>query len=262
MINAILEEERLVPTNCMRACTAVVTEISWNDSEEESSKYRASVEFIQHADWEKDLRISTADLRDPRGQVSRECSNPETEAGIACAKIKAVYPNLSKEQFANATVEELMDDPEVRGVLGTTVYIEEAHADAFYHRLQHYVDSKEKFTSSSMIKKTDTGEKTPMEFWPLIKVVRVYVKADALSTGAVLVDLPGTQDSNAARGAVAADYMKRCTNLWIVAPINRAVDNKVAKSLLGSDFKRQLKYDCKYGSVTFICSKSDEISGS
>jgi hypothetical protein len=32
-----------------------------------------------------------------------------------------------------------------------------------------------------------------MEFWPLIKVVRVFTKASALETGAVLVDLPGVQ---------------------------------------------------------------------
>lgn len=50
-----------------------------------------------------------------------------------------------------------------------------------------------------------------MEFWPLIKVVRIYTKADALSTGAVIVDLPGVHDSNAARAAVAAGYMKSCT---------------------------------------------------
>jgi hypothetical protein len=47
-----------------------------------------------------------------------------------------------------------------------------------------------------------------MEFWPLIKVVRIFTKADALSTGAVIVDLPGVHDSNAARAAVAASYMK------------------------------------------------------
>ncbi len=37
--------------------------------------------------------------------------------------------------------------------------------------------------------------------------------------------------------------MKECTGLWIVAPINRAVDDKAAKSLLGESFKRQLKMD-------------------
>lgn len=99
-----------------------------------------------------------------------------------------------------------------------------------------------------------------MEFWPLIKVVKIYTKAAALSTGAIIVDLPGVHDSNAARAAVAQNYMKQCTGLWIVAPINRAVDDKAAKALLGESFKRQLKFDGIYSRVTFICSKTDDIS--
>jgi hypothetical protein len=46
VINALLDEERVVPTSCMRACTAVVTEISWNESDKPSEKYRAEIEFI------------------------------------------------------------------------------------------------------------------------------------------------------------------------------------------------------------------------
>ncbi|KAK5710822.1 hypothetical protein LTR15_012799 [Elasticomyces elasticus] len=105
-----------------------------------------------------------------------------------------------------------------------------------------------------------TNPKREFEFWPLIKVVKILTKAEALSTGAVIVDLPGVHDSNAARAAVAESYMKQCTGLWIVAPINRAVDDKAAKSLLGNTFKRQLKYDGTYSAVTFICSKTDDIS--
>lgn len=54
--------------------------------------------------------------------------------------------------------------------------------------------------------------------------------------------------------------MKQCTGLWIVAPINRAVDDKAAKTLLGDNFKRQLKFDGTYNAVSFICSKTDDIS--
>ncbi|KAG9521663.1 hypothetical protein KCV07_g3510, partial [Aureobasidium melanogenum] len=107
-------------------------------------------------------------------------------------------------------------------------------------------------------KKKKKTRKREQEFWPLIKVVRLYVKADGLSTGAVLVDLPGVADSNAARAAVAEGYMKQCTGLWIVSPINRAVDDKAAKNLLGSAFRRQLKFDGTYSAITFICSKTDE----
>lgn len=102
------------------------------------------------------------------------------------------------------------------------------------------------------------------------------MKSPALSTGAVIVDLPGVHDSNAARAAVAENYMKECTGLWIVAPITRAVDDKAAKSLLGESFKRQLKMDGGFSTyvasssqvpqltiavrITFICSKTDDIS--
>ena len=99
-----------------------------------------------------------------------------------------------------------------------------------------------------------------MEFWPLIRVVRSQVKSPALATRAVIVDLHGVHDTNTARAAIEEDYMKRCTRLWIVAPINCAVDDKTAKSLLGESFKRQLEMAGGFSSVTFICSKTDEIS--
>jgi hypothetical protein len=257
VINALLNEERLVPTNCMRACTAVVTEMSWNDSLDPNHKYRASIEFITPADWEKEVSILLKEFLTETGGVSRDTSNPDSDAGIAWAKFHAVYPKMTKDMLSNCTVEELMKVKSVLNVLGTTKSINKSSPEPFYRELQRYVDSKEKSTG----KKKDSNSSGPeMEFWPLIKVVKIQVKSQALSTGAIIVDLPGVHDSNAARAAVAQGYMKQCTGLWIVAPINRAVDDKAAKTLLGDSFKRQLKYDGGFSSVTFICSKTDDIS--
>lgn len=75
VINALLEEERLVPTNCMRACTAVVTEISYNG--ENDDPYRASIEFITAAEWEKELKVLFQDLMDGSGEVRNKIS-PES----------------------------------------------------------------------------------------------------------------------------------------------------------------------------------------
>ncbi|WES02015.1 hypothetical protein PX690_21310 [Bacillus velezensis] len=52
----------------------------------------------------------------------------------------------------------------------------------FYKELQRYVDSKEKSTKEKGKTSEKKKEKKTMEFWPLIKVVRIFVKADALST--------------------------------------------------------------------------------
>lgn len=100
-----------------------------------------------------------------------------------------------------------MSDPAVRNVLGTTKKVERPEPLSFYKALQHYVDSKEKSTETKKKKEKEKGEKKKQEVWPLIKVVRIFTKASALSTGAIVVDLPGVHDSNAARAAVAAGYV-------------------------------------------------------
>lgn len=256
MINALLEEERLLPTNCMRACTAVVTELSWNEEMDEQKKYCAEVEFIQADDWKRELKILFHDMINADGDITRDCRNANSEAGVAWAKVKAVYPQITKETIVQIEPESLLDDYHVKEVLGMTHKVYNSSPLAFYDELQKYIDSSEKRTEEQIRKK----EKKQMEYWPLIKVVRIYTKSDALSTGAVIVDLPGVQDSNAARAAVAEGYLRQCTRLFIVASSTRAIDDKAAKTLLGDQFKRQLKYDGTYESVTFICSKTDQIN--
>ena len=143
----------------MRACTAVVTELSYNY---DNNKYRAEVEFISAADWEKELRILFQDLLDVNGTVSRECANEDSDAGIAYAKIKAVYPRKTKEDISNSSVEQMLRD--VSHVLGQTKRFEEDDSHQFYKHLQCYVDSKEKATGK---KDSDKKKKEPkqMEFW-------------------------------------------------------------------------------------------------
>ncbi|QDS73746.1 hypothetical protein FKW77_004922 [Venturia effusa] len=259
VINALLDEERVVPTSCMRACTAVVTEISWNESDKSSERYRAEIEFITKESWEKELGQLVSDMTDSSGQVLKDATTTsESDAGVAFSKLKAVYPQTTKEDLADMSPTKFANHGPVRKVLGTTKHIRDSSAASFYKQLQVYVDSVEdkKKEKDSFKNK----EKRRMEYWPLIKVVRIYTRADALSTGAVLVDLPGVQDSNAARGAVAESYMKQCSGLWVVAPINRAVNDKAAKDLMGDQFKRQMKFDGMVSNLTFVCSKIDDIS--
>ncbi|KAL1846905.1 hypothetical protein Plec18167_001538 [Paecilomyces lecythidis] len=252
LINALIDEERLVPTNCLRACTAVATEISYNDGE---SKYKARVEFIKREDWQRELRILFEDLTDSTGDVIRDTLPRDSEAATALDKIRAVYPSLTKEEILASSVEKLLNDPKLADTFGTTLVFEEENANKFYQRLKSYVDSKEKRRG----RKKDAQKDEP-EWWPLIRVVKIHVKANALSTGAVIVDLPGVQDSNSARAAVAEEYMKKCSAHWVVAPITRAVDDAVAKKLLGDNMKRQLAMDSALEMITFICTKTDDVS--
>ncbi|KAH6654027.1 Dynamin family-domain-containing protein [Truncatella angustata] len=261
VINAILDEERLVPTSCFRACTAVITELSYNNSMRPEERYRGEIEFITEEDWDKELEQLKDDLMDSKGNVSHESSNGDTEAGVAWAKIKAVYPHLTKKDLSRTDLNELSENYKVRQILGTTKIVSEESVETFSSCLQQYIDSTEgKPTRRGRPEKDKTTGEHKLEYWPLIKVVRIYTKAHALSTGAKIVDLPGVHDSNAARAAVADKYIEQCSGLWVVAPISRAVSDKTAQKLLGETFKLQMKYDGSFSTMAFIASKTDDIS--
>ena len=153
------EAENYRPTNTMRACTAVVTELSYNSSPDYA--YRAEVEFINIEDWKKELTILFNDLIDENGNVSRDATKEDSDASTAYAKIKAVYPKLTKEQIAESSIEALLAD--VASILGKTRTIEHDDSFIFYKRLQQYVDSKEKATKKE--KSKDKKEPKEREFW-------------------------------------------------------------------------------------------------
>lgn len=201
----------------MRACTAVVTEMSYNY---EGDDYRAEIEFVSAADWRKELKMLFDDMLDPDGYISKDTGVADSDAGIAFAKVRSVYPRRTKEDFNNLAnergIERLMN--EVDSIVGTTKRFTNESAIGFYRELQSYIDSKEKYKDKNGELKNVLTER---DWWPLIKVVRLQIRSVALSTGAVIVDLPGVHDANQARAAVAERYMRQCTGSWVVAPIVR-----------------------------------------
>jgi hypothetical protein len=130
---------------------------------------------------------------------------------------------------------------EILGVLGTTRKIIAPNAKIFANEIGKYVDSNsqnqqqtqyddeddimdideilDSLTSDDedMDESTGQGERSreshndnfPSSLWPLIREVHISCPSAALSTGAVLVDLPGVADTNAARNNVAKEYMKK-----------------------------------------------------
>ncbi|KAJ6437538.1 60S ribosomal protein L6 [Purpureocillium lavendulum] len=71
--------------------------------------------------------------------------------------------------------------------------------------------------------------------WPLVEMVEVFVEADILRDGIVLVDLPGEMDALDARSQVARKYYSRLDRLMVVAPGDSAKTSKTAKDLIRED---------------------------
>ncbi|KAG2077497.1 hypothetical protein BDR04DRAFT_1196025 [Suillus decipiens] len=256
ILNAILDDN-IVPTSGMRACTAVVTEISYHAT----PTINADVSFLSEAEWRAELAVLLDDLVDEDGNLKRT-NDLRSDSGVAWHKVHAVYPSIAQEQLVHLTVDQILArDKNIAKVLGTTKKISAKNSTIFAQEIAKYIDSKDQKRGSKKdknkeTKKTDHGP----ALWPLIRQVNVRCNAQALSTGAILVDLPGVADANAARNSIAKDYMKKCNCIWILAPITRAVDDKTARDLLGEAFKLQLLSTYDAHTITFIASKCDDIS--
>ncbi|KAE9375651.1 hypothetical protein N431DRAFT_463723 [Stipitochalara longipes BDJ] len=134
------------------------------------------------------------------------------------------------------------------GILGQTIEIRESIAQAFSQKV------------SGVIGSTETNDQAVC--WRLVQVVKVRSRAPILQNGLVLVDLPGHGDYNTARARMAEKYVRMLDRIWVVGEIKRAVDESVARELLGSSFQRQLlmenKYDEKF--LSFIATHTDNIN--
>lgn len=245
LINALLDKT-VVPANCMRACTSCVVEIRRNNSTNAEEKYSADIHYISPAEWALEFVTLKRDItNDLEGDDLGDDQAPEAKAAID--KLKAVYPAVPIKKLLVMTDEELRKVRGLSQILGKTAEIRERTAKAFSQAI------------NGIIGGTDEGDQAA--YWPLIRVVKVSLRAPILQNGLVLVDLPGQGDFNAARAHVADSYMRKLNHIWIGAKIQRAVDESVARNLLGSNFKRQLlmedKYDDRFLSV--IATHTDDI---
>ncbi|KIJ27412.1 hypothetical protein M422DRAFT_55053 [Sphaerobolus stellatus SS14] len=106
LLNAILDVN-IVPTSGMRACTAVVTEISYQDK----PTIDADVSFLSREEWQQELEVLLDDLVDEDGNL-RRATDLRSEAGVAWHKVHAVYPSLTQDQIARMTADQIIErDP-------------------------------------------------------------------------------------------------------------------------------------------------------
>ncbi|KAF8193876.1 hypothetical protein K438DRAFT_826817 [Mycena galopus ATCC 62051] len=261
ILNAVLDDN-IVPTSGMRACTAVVTEIAYH----KENTIDADVSFLSRAEWKAELEILRGDLVEEDGTLKRS-TNLKSDAGVAWSKVHAVYPTILQERLVKMTADQIIaKDPNIERILGETEKIVAKDSKAFGKEIAKYIDSEDQRRGNDKDKKdkdkNKNKDKNAPALWPLIRQVSVKCHAAALSTGAILVDLPGTGDANAARNSIAKAYMKKANFIWILAPIMRAVDSKIAKDLLGDAFRNQLMMDGGYdaNTITFVATKCDDIS--
>ncbi|QSZ37378.1 hypothetical protein DSL72_009476 [Monilinia vaccinii-corymbosi] len=231
LINSVLGYEDLLPADDERACTAVICEISWNYRTDPAAAFVAIIDHINEQDWEFELRRLYRDIAD---KVSNKDGDGEELDLERDERIRSAFGKVNN----------------VQNILDQSKTIKADNILGFADAIKPYIDSNNS---------KEEGSTSAFAQWPLVKLVRLQIKAEVLQTGIVLVDLPGSMDTNAARGAVAATYTKNLTVSCVVSPISRAASDKPAQDLLGSITKRYLQLEDHFTSdhLCFIVTKID-----
>lgn len=228
LINALIRMKDLLPTTCSKACTAVPVEVAYNDTNDDDTLFRAEIHFVSHDEWKRELDMVFRELQTysaDEDEAEVEDLDLKTRITEALTKLNYVYPHIkSINDLSETSVSELLDDFEVKKVLNHTKIIHRPSQKQFSAAIAIYVATSE-------------SDRKKFVYWPLVKCVKVFVKAPFLKYGIVLVDLPGGVDSNVARGAIAERYQKHLAVTCIVGDIKRGIDDQNASYNSNNLFK-------------------------
>jgi hypothetical protein len=159
MLNALIGERSVLPTNGMRACTASLVEMAYNY--EPGAPYRAVVELLTPQEWQEELETLLHDITlrsDPEACLPRS-PDADSPAGIAMAKVRLVYGVQSI-----ATVGDFHDvvrrGSMVTRALGKVIEFEGHSAVSFRKQLEQYADSSD--------------QSYDVSFWPVVKRIKIF----------------------------------------------------------------------------------------
>lgn len=252
-INAWLGVRDLLPSSCSQAATAVVCLVSWNYDERPGRAFRAEIDFHSLEEIRKDvdqfyqsvreLDVAQDDLEhiaDLNAQMNEFFEKAKVLWGFTLDKLKAM------------TADELLaSNPQITQLLGTTRNLHNASSERLSDRVRPFLDS----TAHTH------GGSDKFAAWPLVKCVRIFLRADILKNGITLVDLPGLGDMNGCRAQVAKNFYPRLAVTIIVAQIHRAADEKMAHDLLDGYHEIRLQLDGKFHhkGLGFVLTQTDAI---
>ncbi|KAG9329611.1 hypothetical protein JZ751_003467 [Albula glossodonta] len=236
LINAIVNEDYLLPSVSGKACTSVFVQVQANT---ENKKYKADIEFISKEDWESELHFLLEILSDEQDLGTD--TEDKVLKKMAEEKITAIYGEDGKKK----TFRELM---------------------AIQHSIKIPDNCKKTLsldTADELSKSIGTyirsDKKNKQQFWPLVKQVTIYLpNSPALLEGIVLVDLPGAGDVNKHRAEMWKECLSLCSSVWIVSNINRVLSEDVPNEIFDKTL-RTIAGGGECHNITFVCTKTDDI---
>ena len=250
-LNSLLGEVQILPTNCMRACTATIIEMTHLASANAGERYVATINFVTKDEWAQELNALCYHIAKAKAEAPEEAKATDWlvgDANDAVIKLRSIYGSGMEAQILSADLSSLQACEKVNHLLENGEVRLGADTAS---------DLSQKLETMGLDSDNDTSDGAT---WPLTKTVNVQGPWPLLQQGVRLVDAPGLHDDNSARASVVKGYLAKADSIFLVSNIKRAVNDKTTKDLLTLDLRRNLLATGKLGQLAFICTQSDEVS--
>ncbi|KAH8064628.1 hypothetical protein JL722_1505 [Aureococcus anophagefferens] len=228
LLNALVGEAEVLPTNCMRACTASVVALECLYAAPRGAPYEVEVAFLSRDEWAAALAPSrrTANNTAPR---FRRRTRPRAPRAVAHGADAAWPAPLEHER------------------LGTMICFGARDADELRDKLDPYVDS--------------ANDASALQLWPLVK--RVTVRGPWACLGGLrLVDAPGVLDDNEARSRAVRGALATADTVLFASNVRRAVNDKSISDALPLSLRRDLAANGALGAVALVATQNDLVNRS
>ncbi|KAG9254532.1 uncharacterized protein F5Z01DRAFT_622392 [Emericellopsis atlantica] len=246
LLNSLLDTRALARTsNSGEACTCVATEYHYHPE----GTFRIKTNLFTVEELRDQLRSMLRCYRcfhlHGHAMKGEEKRDLELGAKLAIDTFRAMFHGrLRNEDF-------LVTFTEDTGLEVLSSWAEEFRPSE--RLMQHSELSLQDCSNMLARLSSQVGATAQPAAWPYIKNINVFSNATILSTGLILVDLPGLRDLNAARRTITERYLVQCDEIFAVCNIGRASTDEGVSNVF------ELARQARLSNVGVVCTRSEEI---
>ncbi|CAK5280664.1 unnamed protein product [Mycena citricolor] len=238
----LLLQESAPYRSAQGACTSVSTEIKYHESE----TLEAVVAFCSKREWKQHVTELLNDMsvtaiptvtfgaltRTGRRAESEEEKGHDSPADKARDTLRSVHPSYVYDPLVpiSTAVATLMKEPVIREHVGKSISLTESATADLRDQVYPVLALLSQLLILFKLKIYLSAEGNPdtPKLWPLVDKVTIKGNFDVLSTGAVLVDIPGHGDSDDVRNKCAEQAVKdsNTSGVILVTDSRRAQDDR------------------------------------
>jgi GTPase SAR1 family protein len=235
LINALLGIDQLMPKGALTSTTTTAIKTRfWRDGEEASKEYIAVLDVMTEAEWKKELD-TLIDAANSSDLAMVDVAHTTLSVVFGSEEWTAIWSDPA-DAFARSNVWQQQ--------LGDSATIRHKELEVWQADLRPFIAK-------------DVSQAEERANWPFIKRVEVRYNFEMLRGGVSLVDLPGTMDSNSARGKIAEKYMSRCSGIVLCGVIDKGKADAAVMDIAQRLLPRVLQGDV---SMVIVGTKQENIN--